>query len=116
AALTEVAAPRLRIEAAEDVLLHVRLALDEIDLPARPLEKPQVPVARDVDQSFDRAAVARVVDENRRRHFVPIPRIVRVVLKVTFDLSRRDIDRHRRRRVEIVAGTLIAHPGSAVAW
>ena len=70
----------LRIEALEHVLLHVRLAFDELDRAVRALEKPQIAVARDVDQPLDRSAVALVVDENRRRHLVPVPRIVRVVL------------------------------------
>src|SRR5207244_11657139 len=32
----------LRIEALEDVLLHERLAFDEVDLPVRTLEEPEV--------------------------------------------------------------------------
>src|SRR5439155_20932673 len=48
----------LRVEAPEDVLFHERLALDEVDLAASPLEEPEVAVARDVDQAFDRPAVA----------------------------------------------------------
>ena len=83
--------------------------------PVAALEKPQVSVARHVDESFDRPAVALIVDEDRRRHFIPVPRLVRVVLEVSLDLSGRDVDRNRRCDVEVVAGTLIAHPGTTVA-
>ena len=83
--------------------------------PVAALEKPQIAVARDVDQPFDRAAVARVVDEDRRRHLVPVPRVVRVILEVALDRAGRDIDREGRRGVQVVARTLIAHPGAAVA-
>src|SRR6185436_14496046 len=105
----------LRIEALEDVLLHERCAVDEIDLAARTLEEPEVAVARDVDQSLDRPAVAPEVDENRRRHFVPVPRFIRVVLEVALDGAGGDVERHGGRDVEIVAGALIAHPRAAVA-
>ena len=83
--------------------------------PVPALEKPEVSVARDVDEAFDRPAVALVVHEDRRRHFVPVPRLVRVVLEVSPDLPGRHVDRDRRRDVEVVAGALIAHPRAAVA-
>src|SRR4029078_6664775 len=46
-----------RIDAAEYVLLHKRLAVHEIDSPVGSFQEPQVAVARDVDQSLDRAVV-----------------------------------------------------------
>ena len=104
-----------RVETAEDGLSDEGFAFDELDGPVAALEKPEVSVASDVDESFDRAAVALIVHEDRRRHFIPVPRLVRVVLEVSFDLSGRDVDRDRRCDVEVVAGTLIAHPRSAVA-
>ena len=95
--------PVFGIEATEDVLVDVRLAVDELDRAVRALEEPQIAVARDVDESLDRASVAPVVDEDRRRHFVPVPRLVRVVLEVALDLPGRHVDRDRRRDVEVVA-------------
>src|SRR6516164_3963937 len=111
----DVGPPCLRIEFSEDVLPDERLAIDESDPAVCPLEEPQVAVARDVDQSLDRPAAAREVNEDRRRDFVPVPRFVRVVLKVALHLAGRGIERYGRRCEEVVAGPLIAHPGSAVA-
>src|SRR5215831_16349569 len=85
--------PGLRIEAREHVLLHVGFAFDEGDRAVRTLEEPHVAVARDIDEAFDRSAPARVVDENRRRHLVPVPRIVRMILKMPHYLARGDIER-----------------------
>src|SRR5262249_15114418 len=78
------------------------------------LEKPQIPIARHVDETFDHAAVAPIVDQDRRRHFVPVPGIIWMVLVVAFDLSRRHIESDRRRRVEIISGALISHPWAAI--
>src|SRR5262245_59387127 len=38
-----------------------------------------------------------------------------MVLMMTLDLARRHVDGDRRRCIEVVAGTLIAHPRPAVA-
>ena len=69
-----------RIEAREHVLVHVRLAFDEMDRTAAAFQEPQVAVARDVDQTFDGASAALEVDQDRRRDFVPVPGVVRMVL------------------------------------
>src|SRR3981081_2144242 len=58
---------RLGIEVAENVLLYVRLAIDEIDLVAGALEKIQVAAACEVDESLDRLAVAPESDKHRGR-------------------------------------------------
>src|SRR5262249_56870323 len=70
------------VEALEDVLFDVRLAFDELDPVARPLEKVQITAAREVDETLDRPAVALVIDQDRRRHFVAVPRFVRRVLEM----------------------------------
>src|SRR2546430_785258 len=98
---------RFRIEALEDVLIDVRLAFDERDRTGASLEKPQIPVTRDVDEPLDRAAVAPVVDENRRRDLVPVPRVVLVILEVAFERAGCDVERDDRRYVKVVPGTLI---------
>ena len=109
----------LRIQALEHVLIHVRLAFDELDAPVAAhhaaIEEPQIAVARDIDQTLDGAPVALEIDQDRRRNFVPIPGIVRMVLEVSLDLAGGDIERDGRRGVEIVAGPLVAHPRTAVA-
>src|SRR5207244_2941871 len=79
---------RRRIESREDVLLDERQALDEVDPGVCALEKPEIAVARDVDEALDRAVVAFVVDQDGWRDLVPVPRVVRVVLEVPFDRSR----------------------------
>ncbi len=104
-----------RIETAIDVLIDVRFAVDEVDRARRALEEIEIPVARDVDEALYLPAAALIVDEDRRRHFVPVPRLVGVVLEVALDLSGGDVDGHGGRDVEVVAGPLIAHPGAAVA-
>src|SRR6185295_5623576 len=64
---------------------------------------------------LDGPAVALVIDDDRRRYFVPVPGFVRVVLEVTSDAAGRDVEGHRGRRVQIVARALVAHPRAAVA-
>jgi hypothetical protein len=92
----DVRASGYRVEALEHVLLDERLALDEVDPARGPLEKIEVAVTADVDQPGDRPAVAPEIHENRRRDLVPVPGLVRLVLEVTFYLSRRGIDRDGR--------------------
>src|SRR4030095_414644 len=64
--------------------------------------------------AFDGSAVALIVDQERRRHLVPVPRLVRGVLEVALDLSGGDVDRDGRRDVEVISRPLIAHPRTAV--
>ena len=80
---------------ANTFVLHIRLALDEIDAAVGALEKPEIAVAGHVDQAFDGAAVTLIINEDRRRDLVPIPRVVRMVLKVAFDRAGGDVDRDR---------------------
>src|SRR5206468_12631519 len=105
---------RLRIETPEYVLPDVGCAIDEANGAAASLEKPEIAVARHVDEAADGSAAALVIDEDRRRYLVPVPGIVRVVLEMAFDFSGRDVQRDRRRGVQIVAGPLVAHPRTAV--
>ncbi len=111
----DVRPPGFRIEAPEHRLVHVGLAFHEVDRPVRALEEPEVAVARDVDQALDRPSVPLIVHENRRRHFIPVPRIVRMVLMMSLDRARRDVDGDRRAGIEVVAGPKVAHPRPAVA-
>jgi hypothetical protein len=106
-----------RIEAAKHVLIDVRFAFDELDGSAvvAAIEKPQVAVARDVDQTFHGASAALIIDQNRRRRLIPIPRFVRCVLKISFDRARCHVDCKRRSGIQIIAGPPVAHPRSAVA-
>ena len=96
-------------------MLHVGRAADEPDGAVAALEEPEIAVAGHVDESLDGAAVALEVDEDRRRHLVPVPRFVRRVLEVPLDLARGHVHGDRGRRVEVVARALIAHPRPAVA-
>src|SRR5262249_20693923 len=105
----------LRIETLENVLIDERLAFDELDRSRAALEEPDVTIARAVDQAFDRAAVALVVDEDRRRHFIPIPCVVRVVLVIALARCCGHIDRNDRRGVEVVSRTTVADRWTAVA-
>src|SRR5438067_1146383 len=107
--------PGLRIEARENVLVDVRLAFDEPDLAARPLEEIEIAAAGEVDEAADRPAVAREIDQQRRRDLVEVPRLVRRVLEVALDRPGGRVDRDRRRRVEVVALALGRHPRIAVA-
>src|SRR5204863_3546849 len=45
---------------------------------------------------------------------VPIPGVVRVILEMPLDCPRGDVDRDGRGSIEIIARTLIAHPGAPV--
>ena len=63
AALVDFRAARFRIEPLEDVLLDVRLAVDEVDRTGRALEEIQIAVAAEIHQSLDCSATAPEVDE-----------------------------------------------------
>ena len=82
---------RLRIEARVDVLPDEWLPVDEIDLVFGALEKPEITASADIDQPLDCPAASTVVDENRRRYFVPVPRLVWIVLLMPDDFSIRDV-------------------------
>src|SRR5262245_60668351 len=94
---------RFRIETLEDVLLHVRHAFYEVDLPVGSFEEPKITIASDVDQALHGSAVALIIHKYRWRDLIPVPGIVRMILVVTLDLSGRDIDGHSRRRIKVVA-------------
>src|SRR5215471_18291849 len=107
------------IQAQEHVLLHVRLPFDELDFSARALhvaavQKPEIAIAGNVDQSLHSAAAALVIHQDRRRDFVPIPGVVGVVLEVALDRAGGDVQRDGGGYVEVVAGSTVAHPGAAV--
>src|SRR4030095_5635772 len=104
----------LWIESFESRLLDVGLAVDKGDLAVTALQKIHVAVAGDIDQTFDRPAIAPEVDQDRRRNFVPVPRFVWSVLEVPFDFSCRRIDCDRGSGIEVVAWPLISHPGAAI--
>jgi hypothetical protein len=72
----DVRPSRFRIEASEYVLRDEWDAIDEVDAAVRALE-PQIAIAGDVDQAFDRSAVSPEIDEDRRRDLVPVPRFIR---------------------------------------
>src|SRR5262245_20445620 len=105
----------LGIKAQEDVLIHIRFAFHEPNGSAGTFEKPQITVARHVNQALDGAPAAPVIDKDRRRNFVPIPRIVGVILEMSFDFASGNIDCDSRRSVEIVAGPLVTYPWAAIA-
>src|SRR5262249_6784060 len=73
------------IETLENVLAHVGLAGDEVDLVVGALELPEVTVARDVDEALHGSSIPLVVERKRRRGFVLIPGIVGMILEVAFD-------------------------------
>src|SRR5207247_4782427 len=70
---------------------------------------------RDVDQALHGAAVALIVDHDRRRDLVPVPGVVGMILVMTLDLAGGDVERDHRRGVEIVARPLIAEPRRGIA-
>ena len=109
----------LRIEAPEHVLVDVRLAFDKLDPSAgfrvAAIEEPQVAVAGDIDQSLEGAPVALEVNQDGRRHFVPVPGVIRVVLEVPLDRASGNIQSDGGGNIEIVAGAPIAHPRATVA-
>src|SRR3989442_1673477 len=96
-------------------LTHVVGAGNEVDLVASALELPEIAVSRDVDEALYGSPVAPVVDDQRRREFVPIPGVVGMILKVSLDLPGAGVEGDHRAGEEIVAGTLIAEPWAAVA-
>src|SRR5262245_33524723 len=106
---------RFRVKTLEDVLLYVRHAFYKVDLPVGSLEEPKITVACDVDQALHGSTVALIIHKYRRRDLIPVPGIVRMILVVALDLSRRNVDGYSRRRIKVVARTLIPHPWSTVS-
>jgi hypothetical protein len=68
-----------------------------------------------VNERRERATVAGHVEKQRRRHLVPVPRPVPVILVVTPDLPRLHVEREHRVRVEVVAVSLITDPRPGVS-
>ena len=90
--LIDIRPPGLGIEALEDVLAHVGLAGDEVDLVVGALKLPEVTVACDVDEALHGSSVSLVVEDERRRDFIPIPRIVGVILEVALDCAAGGVE------------------------
>jgi hypothetical protein len=61
------------------------------------------------------SALVLDVEQERGRHLVPVPRVVRLVLVVTDDLAAIHVDGDHRGRVQVVAGRVSPVHGSAVA-
>src|SRR4051795_5318682 len=61
-------------------------------------------------QAVHVAAVALYVDQERRRHLVPVPRVVPVILVVAAQLAGLDVEREHGARVEVVARSPVAGP------
>src|SRR4029453_9581113 len=94
----------------EDVLVYEWGGGDEIDLLPAALEHPDIAVATGMDQALDVATANFEVGKDRRIDFVPVPRIVIVVLEMRLDLAAVGIDGDHRGGVEVVAGMGIARP------
>src|ERR1700734_175676 len=94
--------------------MHVRFAFYKFDASARgriaAIQEPQIPVARDIDQSWEGASVALEVHQDRRRDFIPIPGVVRIVLKMSLDRAGGDIQSDGRGNIQVVTGARVTHP------
>src|SRR5213594_3247231 len=113
--LVVLRAAGLRIDLGEHRLLDVGLGVNEADSVGSTLQHPEIAVARGMHQALDRTAVALDVHQQRRRHLVPVPGIIPVVLVIRADLARVGVEREHRGRIEVVARALIAHPLRTVA-
>src|SRR5438874_1372045 len=98
------------VELREDRLLDVGLGVDEGDGVGAPFQYPQVAVAAGVHQALDGPAAPLNVHQDRRRHLVPVPGVVPVVLVMRAQLAAVRVQRDDRGGIEIVPGALIAHP------
>src|SRR5690606_18297443 len=108
----------LRIHALDPVFLHVGCAADELDLAfVGPLKLPKHAVTGGMHQALDLLAtiLARQIDEDRSGHFVPVERVVRMVLEVSLDRAALGVERNHRSDIEVVARALIAHPRAAIS-
>src|SRR5215469_8056693 len=94
ACLIDIRPPGLGIETLEYVLAHVGLAGDEVDLVVGALELPEVTVACDVDEALHGSSISLVVEDDRRRDFVPIPGIIGMILEVAFDRAAGGVEGH----------------------
>ena len=69
------------VEALEHILAHIGPTGYEVDLVRGALEVPDVAAARDVDQALHDSAIALIVEEDRWRDLIPVPRIVGMILE-----------------------------------
>ena len=81
------------------------------DCPCSRLRKPEVLHLADRDELLHCAAVALIVDQNRRRHLVPVPRFVRVILEMPLQGAGRDVEHPAAKMIIEVA----AHNGGHLA-
>src|SRR5262249_42099457 len=62
----DIGPARLGIKAFEYVLLYEGCAFDKIDPAVPPFQKPDVPIPRNINQTFNVSSVACVIDEDWR--------------------------------------------------
>src|ERR1700722_529868 len=79
------------------------------------LEKPDIAIFSDVDETLDGFPVAFVIDQDRRGYFIPVKCLVRHILVVTADFACSYIDGDGRAGIQVVARAFISHPRAAVA-
>src|SRR6266571_3356624 len=73
------------------------------------------PLRPGVDQAFDSPSVFVHINQQGRGNLIPVPRIVPMILKVSFDLARLRFEGHHRRGVQVIPGVEIPGPWGGVA-
>src|SRR5262245_22010554 len=92
--LVDVRPTSLGVEALEYILAHIGSTGHEVDLVRGALEVPDVATARDIDQALHGSAVALIVENDRWRDLVPVPRIVGMILEMPLDCAGIDVERN----------------------
>src|SRR5229473_577158 len=101
---------RLRVNRREHVVVGEPEGVEKLQLSLIAIQNPEVSIAAGMCSRLDRLSVDLGVDQQGGRHFVPVKRIVRRVLMIALQLAGLDVERQRRVRVQVVAGTIVSNP------
>src|SRR6266404_1123931 len=102
--------PRLRVNRFEHVVIRERKGVEKPQQSLIAIQDPEVSIASGMCRRLDQLSVDLRVDQQRSRHFIPVPRIVRRVLVIALQCAGGEVERQRGVGVQIIARTIVSDP------
>src|SRR6185437_10062681 len=107
--------PRLRVNRCEHVVIRKRKGVEKPQQSLIAIQNPEVAIASGMCSGLDQPSVDLRVDQQRCRHFIPVPRIVRRVLVIALQCAGLEVERQRGVGIQIVARTIVRDPRRRIA-
>src|SRR6266851_7468029 len=102
--------PRLRVNRREHIVIRERKGVEKPQLSLIAIQDPEVSVAAGVRSRLDQLSVDLRVDQQWRRHLIPVPRVVRRVLVKALQCAGLEVERQRGVGIQIIARTIVSDP------